>query len=69
VELHRPYNGHFPQLRFGCPLLGGYAPIPWQPNVKDKPASVVARKGDVLVWHADLEPGDAGECRDALQRE
>jgi hypothetical protein len=40
-ELHRAYAGDFPQLRFECPSLGGYAPMPWQPGVRDKPAKAL----------------------------
>ena len=51
ADLHRAYDGGFPQLRFECPALGGgYGPVRWDARVKQAPAKAL----DLHWWSAAI---------------
>ena len=41
TELNRAYDGQIEGLLFECVKLGGYAPVPWDPAVRQQPAKAL----------------------------
>lgn len=41
ADLHAAYDGRMPQVKFECPHIGGYAPVGWDPAVKEQAAKAL----------------------------